>query len=104
MPSPENSDVAIERLRAALVSLPKKERIDIAPPSIHTPKRAISIREAVMSDSEILTLNECVGRVASTVTLACPPAIPIAVPGEVIDEKTILAFEYYGIRKCSVVK
>jgi len=104
MPSPENSDEELGRLLEALSSLPKKsEVLKKAPPS-HIPKKELSIRDAVMADSEILPTDKCIGRVASAVTLGCPPAIPIVVPGEMIDEKALLALKYYGIEECRVVK
>lgn len=104
MPSPQNSHEELMKLKDALLSLPRKERIDDVPPSIHIPKRAVSVREAVMSDSEVLPSSECCGRVASSVTLGCPPAIPIAVPGEIIDKETVACFKYYGISQCTVMK
>ncbi len=104
MPSPENSEGELIRLKEVLLALPKKAKINLAPPCPHIPKKEISIRDAVMCDSEKLPVGECLGKIASTVTLGCPPAIPIAIPGEVIDEKIIDAFKYYGIRECAVVK
>ena len=71
---------------------------------MHIPKKAISVRDAIMSDSESLPIKECIGKIASAVTLGCPPAIPIIVPGEVIDESTVSVFEYYGIKSCSIIK
>ena len=68
------------------------------------PRKALSVREAIFAPSEILPIRECIGRTASSVTASCPPAIPIAVPGEVIDEKTVEIFRYYGTEKCSVTK
>ena len=104
MPSPENTESELARLRDALFSLPKKDKIYDSVPKIQIPKASLSIRDAVMSDSETLPVSECLGRIASTVTLGCPPAIPIAIPGEMIDENTLKCFEYYGIKSCSVVK
>ena len=104
MPSPKNTDPELEKLLDALSSLRKREKITTLPPLAHIPKKEISIREAMMSDSVTLPVSECVGKIVSTVTLGCPPAIPIAAPGEVIDEKILAAFQYYGITECSVVK
>ena len=104
MPSPKNTDEELQRLINALSILKKKDKISNTPPVAHIPERKISIREAMMSDFEIIRASECAGRVISSVTLGCPPAIPIAAPGEVADEKIISAFQYYGITECSVVK
>ena len=104
MLSPENSDGELKRLKDALLSLPKKTVATESAPSVHIPKKACSIREAVMSDSEDLPISECVGKVAAALTAGCPPAIPIAVPGEIIDEKMLDVFKYYGITKFRVIK
>ena len=57
-----------------------------------------------MSDSETLPVSECHGRTLSSVTVGCPPAVPIVVSGEQINQAAIECFEYYGIEYCSVVK
>ena len=104
MPSPENSDAELDIAKAALLSLPKKSRISDTPPKVYIPKRACSVREAILSPSEVLPIEECIGKTVASVTAACPPAIPIAVSGEIIDEETITRFCYYGTEKCSVIK
>ena len=104
MPSPSNSDDDIERLLGALSSVKRRERISTAPPTPALPYKAMSIREALMSDREVLPVSQCLGRTVSSVTLGCPPAIPIAAPGEIIDESVISAFKYYEISECAVVK
>ena len=104
MPSPQNSDAELDIAKAALLSLPKKSRISDTPPKVYIPKRACSVREAILSPSEVLPIEECIGKTVASVTAACPPAIPIAVSGEIIDEETINRFCYYGTEKCSVIK
>ncbi|MBR5139856.1 MAG: aminotransferase class V-fold PLP-dependent enzyme [Clostridia bacterium] len=104
MPSPNNSDNDLERLTSVLSALKRKEAISSLPPRSHLPRRKMSVREAVMSPTEDLRCDDCLGRIASTITLGCPPAIPIAAPGEVIDDNVIDTFKYYGISTCSVVK
>ena len=104
MPSPKNTDRDMERLFEALSSIKRREQISSLPPSPALPRMAMSIREALMSDREVLPVSDCLGRAVSSVTLGCPPAIPIAAPGEIIDENVISAFEYYDISECAVVK
>lgn len=104
MPSPNNSSEDLEKLFSVLTSLNKKEEILSSPPSAHIPKRALSIREALMSPSEKVAVDASLGRIASAITLGCPPAIPIAAPGEIIDKQAIEVFKYYGITSCAVVK
>lgn len=67
-------------------------------------RRAVSIREALFSDSESVKTSESVNRICSDVKVSCPPAVPIIMPGEVIDEKAVSLLNYYGIDRIEVVK
>ena len=48
--------------------------------------------------------RRAVGRVCAAPTVACPPAIPIAVSGEIITEEAVAALEHYGLTKVRTVK
>ncbi len=67
-------------------------------------KQIYSIRQAIFSPSETISVTEALGRICATPTVTCPPAIPIAVAGEIISEQAIEAFEYYGIGEVDVIK
>ena len=62
------------------------------------------IRDAVMSPAERIPVEKAVGRVLADTSVGCPPAVPIAVSGEIIDENAVRCFEYYGIGSCIVTK
>lgn len=104
MLSPETSDPDLEKLRNALLSIEKRPEITAKPPVTKPLKRALSIREAVFSSCEEVDISEAAGRILGSYAISCPPAIPIAVCGEVIDENAIAAFEYYETKKIQVVK
>ena len=104
MPTPEITDGEIEMLERVLTTLPKKEEITVAPPTLSLPERAMTPREAMMSSAEQIPIEESYGRILSAVTVGCPPAVPIVVSGEIINNEAIEAFRYYGIDSCSVVK
>lgn len=104
MPSASTRVDELLRIGDVLSCLPRREPIIDSAPKLSIPSRAMSVRNAMLSPDELLPVGECVGRVLSTVTVACPPAVPIAVSGEFIDENTIRCFEYYGIETCRVVK
>ena len=104
MPTPENSIDELDRLKSALLSLPKLSPIIDPPPSFKLPKRALSIREAVLSPCESVSIDNAKGRPLAAVTVGCPPAVPILVCGEIIDSAAIECFKYYGIESCLVVK
>lgn len=101
-PSLSRSDVS--RLENALLSIEKRTPIKEVPPNFFLPQRAISIREAIMSPCERIPSKNAVGRVLAQATVGCPPAVPIIMSGEIIDDKAIKCFEYYGIDTCLVVK
>jgi len=102
MLTPENIEDDLKRLVLALgdnrVEYEEKEQI----PIIRT-KQMISIREAMFAIPDTVHVQEALGRICRVPTVSCPPAIPIAVPGELIDESILKLFEYYGIEKVDVV-
>jgi arginine/lysine/ornithine decarboxylase len=104
MPTPEITEEEIAKLEVVLLMVKKRAAITTAPPVLGAPTRRLSPREAIFSDAEAVNVNDAVGRVLADITVGCPPAVPIVVSGEEIDENTVRAFEYYGIDKCSVVK
>ena len=104
MLTPETGKDGIARLEEVLLSIPKKTAITQQPPEMGLPEKAMSIREAAMSAKETIPVGESLGRILSDVSVSCPPAVPIVVSGERIDEDALRCFEYYGIKKCTVVK
>ena len=104
MLTPETGEDGIARLREALLSIPKRAAITERPPEMGLPERVMSIRDAAMAAKEIIPARESLGRILSDVSVSCPPAVPIVVSGERIDEDALRCFDYYGIDTCTVVK
>ena len=104
MIAPENGDYGLISLFEALLSIPKRPSLKRKKPLAVTPKRAMPIRDAMLSVSERIKAANGLGRVLAGATLSCPPAVPIVVSGEIIDENAIEAFEYYSIEDIEVVK
>ena len=101
----ENSrKVDFERIEKVLLSIPKKPKIYERPPEITRLKNKISIRKATLSNSQILPVEKCEGRVLCSLNLSCPPAVQIVCVGEVITKKAIEVLRYYDIKKCKVLK
>lgn len=103
MASPFNGEDDFARLEAAFknIRLTKKMRVEIVP---EESEAAMSVREAVFAPSEVITVSCAEGRVCAAPAVSCPPAIPIAVSGEIITRKHICIFEHYGIKHIAVVK
>lgn len=104
MLAPENRDYGLVMLFEALISIEKRKSILFCPPSPPHPKNVMSIREAMLSPSETVNVADCEGRVLASATVSCPPAVPIVVSGELIDESAKNALKYYGIENINVVK
>ena len=103
MIAPENGDYGLISLFEALLSIEKRPSLKRERPLAVIPKRAMPIRDAMLSVSERIKAADGLGRILASPTLSCPPAVPIVVSGEIIDDASIKAFEYYGINEIEVV-
>ena len=74
------------------------------PPPFPKPKAVMGIREAALSQSEVIPAKNALGRICAGVKVPCPPAVPIVISGEVIDENAVDALIYYGVGEVEVVK
>lgn len=103
MISPFNSERDFKRLEAAFenINLIKKSHQSIG---FVKSEQITSIRQAIMSMSEEISVADAVGRICAAPTVSCPPAIPIALSGEKITQAHIELFGHYGIEKISVVR
>jgi arginine/lysine/ornithine decarboxylase len=92
---------AVEKI---LYQIPARSPIIKDIPSFSRGKKLMSIREAMLSESEVIPSEKCLGRILAVPTVGCPPAVPILVCGEQIDDHAISLFDYYAIDNCCVVK
>ncbi len=104
MLTPEVGSDGLARLETALNALLVRPTIQDEPPAFHAATRVLSIREAALSPCETLPVERCLGRILAAATVGCPPAVPILVCGERIDEHALACFRYYGIETCTVVR
>lgn len=104
MLTPEIGEDGLHRLEEVLCAVPKQAAIEELPPAFHACTAIMSVREAMLSPNETVPVEESVGRVLAAASVGCPPAVPIVVCGERIDEEAAQCFDYYGIKTCTVVK
>jgi arginine/lysine/ornithine decarboxylase len=102
MLTPEIKD--LDKVKEILLSIEKREPINLSAPKFKCLKIAASVREAVLSPSEALDVDKCLGRVVAMASVGCPPAVPVAVPGEIVDENALDCLKYYNINKINVLK
>ena len=104
MPSTDVGTEELARLETVATSLPQKETITVAPPAPAKAERAMRIRQALLGLSETVDVEDSLGRILASPSVSCPPAVPIVMCGEKIDEAAMHAFRYYGVEKLRVVK
>ena len=104
MISTDTADSDIDSLTELLVNIERRPAIKDKAPILKPGKVKLSIREALFSESETIPVCKAGGRILAEPGVTCPPAVPIAVCGEVIDDNTIACFRYYGIEFVRVVK
>ena len=102
--APSHTAKDFERVQTALCVLPKQEALTAIPPNMQKPQVKTSLRQALFATAEVLPLDQCVGRVLASPIVSCPPAVPILVGGEVVDEDAIRVFRYYGYKTLRTVK
>ncbi|MBO5416608.1 MAG: PLP-dependent transferase [Clostridia bacterium] len=105
MATPQTHDSDLERIAVALSRISPKEPIqreNLLPCIAET--SPLSIREAVLAPSELVSVESAEGRICGAPTVSCPPAIPIVVSGERISKSAVDLFVRYGIKKIKVVR
>lgn len=104
MLSPKNADEDLEKILGALKNIPQKKGVSTLPPPTFKSEAKMSLKDALLSPSRELPIDECEGLIFASSALGCPPAVPILVSGEETTSQAIMAFKYYGITKIKVVK
>lgn len=103
MLTPENSEAEIADLEAALLALPRKAPVVERMPIMAQPEKAMSMQEAMMQPGKNLPIDQCVGKVLTSPTVSCPPAIPVLVCGERVSQDAVTVMKYYGIESLYVI-
>ena len=102
--TPEIGEEVFSRLESAFEKVPHRTPIETCPPNAVVSRSVMSVREAVFSDSETVLVKDAVGRILADPCVACPPAVPILMCGELIIEAAVNAFLYYGVESVRVIK
>jgi len=103
MLTPETGEAGLQRLEAALLAIPQLTPIDTPPPVFHRCEQVLSVREALLSPSVRKPLEACIGKIFASASAGCPPAVPIVICGERIDEQAANCLRYYGITECDIL-
>ena len=104
MLTPEIGSDGFERLKSVLLNIPIKNTRLSSSPKLTEMKKVMSIRAAMLSQTQVIPSCDSVGRILAAPSVSCPPAVPVAVPGEELSENAVDTFRYYGIENITVVK
>ncbi len=103
MLTPENQEESLHHLVSVLgKNMAGLQSAPILP--LAKGKQVVPIRKALFSPHEVIPAKDALGRICGAPTVACPPAIPIAVSGERIESTAIELFAHYGIDTVDVLK
>lgn len=105
MVSPETPAEQLERLEALLCALPavgSARRSTVAAPG--PLPRAMRIRQAMLAPAETIPIACAEGRICAAPSISCPPAIALAVSGEVLTKEALALFAACGTDTVDVVK
>ena len=80
------------------------EYVENSPMKAAKCEQVLSIRQAVFKEHERIKVKDAVGRICASPAVSCPPAIPIVVSGEEVNEAAVELFEHYGLESLDVVK
>lgn len=104
MLTPRNTPEELDRLRAALCALPRGVRQEEPPIALARPKAACTPRQAAFALRETIPVENSLGRILALANVSCPPAVPIVMCGEEIDEAAREALCRCGIEEVTVIK
>ena len=104
MITPETGPEVLRKLRDTLSAVERRAPITSKAPAPGIPNPVMSPHRAMMQPFEEIPVGESVGRILAGPSVSCPPAVPVVLCGERIDEAAVRLFRYYGIQSCLVVK
>ena len=104
MLTPQNTPEELERLRENLCALPRGSRPQEPPLPLAHPRAVCTPRRAAFAPRETIPVEESLGRVLALANVSCPPAVPIVMCGEEIDEAALEALRHCGVEEVAVIK
>lgn len=101
--TPKTGKEGLERLYTALSRIARREAVVTLPPAPSLKVRRLAPKQALLSPFIELPIEKCIGKIAADISVNCPPAVPIIICGEEIDQNAAEAFKYYGVSKLRVI-
>lgn len=102
--TPFNSARDIARLRQAIAEFPVRTPLALPTMAPHLPECAMPPRAALERETERIPTEQAVGKIAAEAPCPCPPGVPVVMPGEIIDTKSVNILLSTGIYQINVLK
>lgn len=104
LPSPFNKKMDFDRLKSFIKNLEVKQPIKIDNFIYSKQQAAMTLRDAVFSQNELIPVEQAISRIAAECRIPCPPGVPVIMPGEIISSETVNNLKNYGVYNIKVVK
>ena len=104
MISPETDPETFQILKDGFAEAERRAPILTGPPAPGIPEPVMTPREALLLPYEEVPVAKSIGRILAGPSVSCPPAVPVVLCGERIDEHAVRLFRYYDIQICQVVR
>lgn len=85
--SPFHTETDVGALLQALKQLPKKPKQEAACCAYTLPPQKLFPHEAYWMKAEEISVEQAVGRIAAQTVAACPPGVPVVMPGEQVTKQ-----------------
>jgi len=102
--SSENEQSCFEKVFSCLDKIKIKKPLAEVEEITLKPECKTSLRQALFSTIEMIDVESAKGKTVANFSLSCPPAVAIAVPGEMVDDNLIKVLKQNGIDTIKVVK
>lgn len=101
--SPYQKKSEFLKVKKVLTSIKRKKRINERPPKQVGLQRAYEICDMKFKKKKTVKVEDSLGKVFGGCLLNCPPAVPLLVSGEIINEQAIKTLKYYHIENCEIL-
>lgn len=92
--------IAVERILNECKPSPLAEIPSLPSP----PEQVMPMRTAALSGWERIPLTDAEGRICGPVQVPCPPAVPLIISGERLNQDWLRLMQFYGIETIAVTK
>lgn len=103
MVSPYNKKSDYKKLIKAFKNFTPKNEIE-KEKFLFNAEKVLSPKKAYSLNKERVKVEDAKGKILADISYSCPPAVPIAIIGERVDENAIKALKYYKVQEIEVIK